>query len=69
MYAEIFSHDELHQMVEFYKTPLGRKMVEKLPLVMQKALPIIQMEMPRFAQRLKTRVSDTLGKYRNEKEG
>ena len=35
IYSKYFTEEEINQIVKFYKTPIGKKMVEKLPLIMQ----------------------------------
>lgn len=35
IYSKYFTEEEISQIVQFYKTPIGRKMVERLPLIMQ----------------------------------
>jgi hypothetical protein len=42
IYAEVFSEDELHEILEFYGTPLGRKMLDRMPELMQKSMQISQ---------------------------
>lgn len=38
IYAKHFTHDEIQQMLEFYATPLGRKMVTTMPALMQELM-------------------------------
>ena len=42
VYAEVFSDEELHEIVAFYQSPLGRKMVDRMPELMQKSMQISQ---------------------------
>jgi len=42
VYAEVFSADELKQIIDFYKSPLGVKLLDKMPQLMQKAMLITQ---------------------------
>jgi len=42
IYGESFTEEEVSAMVAFYKTPAGRSMLEKLPVVMQKSMEIVQ---------------------------
>lgn len=42
LYARTFTEDELRDMVAFYKTPSGRKSLEKMPLLMQEGFRISQ---------------------------
>jgi hypothetical protein len=37
LYDEAFSEDDLSKMVEFYRTPVGRKTIELMPAIMQQA--------------------------------
>jgi uncharacterized protein len=40
LYARNFSADELQQIVVFYKTPIGKKMVKTMPEMMQKSMAV-----------------------------
>lgn len=40
LYAEIFSEDEISELVKFYKTPAGRKFLEKSPELMKLSVEI-----------------------------
>jgi hypothetical protein len=42
VYAEEFSESELKQLTEFFNTPIGKKMNEKLPVLQQKGMLIGQ---------------------------
>lgn len=44
-YADIFSEEELKGLVEFYKSPVGKAYVEKVPQMMQKSAEITQRHM------------------------
>jgi uncharacterized protein len=35
IYESMFSEDELRQVIEFYRSPLGRKMLEKTPIAIE----------------------------------
>lgn len=37
LYDEVFSEDDLSKMLEFYRTPVGRKTIESMPGIMQRA--------------------------------
>lgn len=37
LYDDVFSEDELSKMLEFYRTPVGRKTIESMPGIMQRA--------------------------------
>lgn len=40
IYAESFTDDDIQQMLAFYKTPIGRKMIEKMPIIMQQSMQL-----------------------------
>jgi hypothetical protein len=42
VYAEVFSEDELKEIIEFYQSPLGRKLLDRMPDLMQKSMQISQ---------------------------
>jgi len=59
IYDKYFTHDEIKQLIKFYESPVGKKSVEKAPLMMgeimtvsqqwgeKKLAPVIQSEMKR----------------------
>ena len=38
IYAKYFTHDEIKQLLAFYRTPLGQKVIATLPAVMQESM-------------------------------
>jgi hypothetical protein len=54
LYASHFTVDELHQMADFYRTPVGRKMVAEMPRIGGEAMQIGQRVMlPRIDRFMK----------------
>jgi len=45
IYAEVFSEDELHQIIDFYHSPLGAKLLDRMPQLMQKSMQVTQERM------------------------
>jgi|GEM_PF-524441 len=45
VYAEVFSEDELRDVIAFYKSPLGKKLLDRMPELMQKSMQISQQRM------------------------
>ncbi|HPA77355.1 MAG TPA: DUF2059 domain-containing protein [Kiritimatiellia bacterium] len=45
IYAETFTADELKGIIDFYKTPVGRKFIEKQPEMMEKSMRVTQKQM------------------------
>lgn len=45
LFAEVFTMDELKGLVAFYESPVGRSMIEKQPIIVQKAMQMSQKRM------------------------
>ncbi|MFN3806663.1 DUF2059 domain-containing protein [Asticcacaulis sp.] len=58
VYAEVYTLDELKYMVSFYEDPRGKAMIEKMPLVMEKASQIAVSLMPEFQDDLMKRMCE-----------
>ena len=42
IYAKHFAHEEVKQLLEFYRTPLGQKLITALPAVAEEAMAVGQ---------------------------
>jgi uncharacterized protein len=42
VYAEVFTEDELRQSIAFYQSPLGKKLLARMPELMQKSIVLSQ---------------------------
>jgi hypothetical protein len=40
IYMESFTHEEINKMLEFYNSPIGKKMLKELPTITQKSMEI-----------------------------
>jgi uncharacterized protein len=57
LYAARFSEPELKEMIAFYKTALGKKMLEQEPLVVDETLTYMQQQWaPKFAEEAMARI-------------
>lgn len=65
-YIEVFSEDELNELIRFYSSPLGQKLLNKQPEVVKKGMQKMQVrlqeKMPEFQEKLKKRISEILKK-------
>ena len=56
LYLEVFTEAELKELIAFYKSPIGQKMLEKMPVLMQKSNELsgkrIQAAMPQLMLKL-----------------
>jgi hypothetical protein len=68
LYADVFSEQELNELIEFYQSPLGRKLLAKMPELMQKSMmktqAVIQEKMPEFQRRMEASIAELEKKYK-----
>ncbi len=57
VYMEVYSHDEIKELIEFYQTPIGKKTAENMGVISQKGMQAgqewgmeLQKIMVKFAQ-------------------
>lgn len=67
IYSEVFTEGELNQLVEFYQSPLGARLLEKMPEVMQKSMQktqaVMMTKMPEFQKRMEAKMAELQKKY------
>jgi uncharacterized protein len=68
IYAHIFNEDEMGELIRFYQSPLGQKMLKKMPeiiqLSVQRSQALIQKKMPELQKKLKKSLADIETKYK-----
>ena len=61
LYAEVFTEAELREMIAFYQTPLGRRMLQTMPQLMVRSAEIsqrrVQEHVPEMTRRMMERMS------------
>jgi uncharacterized protein len=62
VYARNFTADELRQLAEFYRGPIGQKFLEKMPVIAQESLAMGQKFGQEIAGELRSRMIDELRK-------
>jgi hypothetical protein len=60
IYSESFTQEELVGVLDFYKTPAGQAMINKMPLVMQKTMVEMQQRMGPMMQRVSQAAKDAI---------
>ena len=48
IYASVFTEKELQELIAFYKSPIGQKVLEKQPVLMQATMKKMQVEMAKI---------------------
>lgn len=56
VYADTFSHEEIRDILAFYRTPTGLKMLDTLPVLTQRSIQLAQQWAPQVAQQAMQRV-------------
>jgi len=52
LYAQTFDADEVQAMIDFYTSPVGQSMVQKMPQLMHNAMQAVQSRLMPFLQEL-----------------
>ena len=40
IYEKHFTHDDIKQMIAFYQSPIGKKLLKKMPVIMQESMAV-----------------------------
>jgi hypothetical protein len=60
-YVETFSEDELKGLLEFYQGPLGKKLIEKQPVLMERTMKLAERQMQSLRPRLTALAGEIMG--------
>jgi hypothetical protein len=60
LYAREFTEKELKEMTKFYQTPVGRKALEKMPILMQGGMEIGQRRMQEHMPELQQAIAEKM---------
>ena len=58
IYGKYFSDEEITQLIAFYKTPLGKKIIETMPLIMQDSYGVGQAWGTKLAEKIQLRLKE-----------
>lgn len=65
IYAKHFNSKDIDELIKFYKSDIGKKMVQQTPIITGELMQnMMQKGMPEFQQKIKQRIKETLS---NEK--
>ena len=53
IYVKTYTEGEIRAILEFYKSPAGKKFIEKMPQLMQESIAISQKNMPIFVEKMR----------------
>ena len=70
IYVKVFTEDELKEIIQFYRSPLGQKLLNKMPELLQESIEkmqiLVQDKMPEFQERLQKTITELEEKYKEE---
>jgi len=68
VYSEVFTEKEIDQLIRFYQSPLGQKILAKMPELLQacfqRSQALVKEKLPEFQERLKKRLEEVEAKYK-----
>jgi len=59
MYVKTYTEEEIRAISEFYKSPIGKKFIEKTPQLLQQSMAISQKNMPKIMKSI-TKISEEM---------
>lgn len=60
IYRESFTQEEVDGLIAFYKSPAGAAMINKMPLVMQKSMTMVQQRMVPLMEKIQDAMKQTI---------
>jgi hypothetical protein len=58
IYQESFTQDDIDGLINFYASPAGQSFIEKMPVVMQKSMTLMQARMGPIMQRMQAQIKE-----------
>ena len=68
LYADTFTEEELHAAVDFYRSPAGKAMLEKMPLLMTVSMKMVQEQLGDLTPEVKRIIEEQEERWREEQE-
>ena len=68
IYAKVYTEEEITALNQFYQSPVGQKMLAKMPELMKESLGIAQKSMQKVIPRLQALAQEMAGEIRKHKQ-
>ncbi len=68
IYVKTYTEGEIKAISEFYKSPAGKKFIEKMPQLMQESMAISQKNMPIFTEKMQKLFEEMVNEIKQLKE-
>jgi hypothetical protein len=69
LYGNVFSEAELQDIIAFYQSDAGQKMLKRQPELMQGSMVMMQEQMQRLMPKMKALIDKQVAEYRTKKQG
>jgi hypothetical protein len=70
IYMDVFTEDEINELIGFYQSPLGKKMLDKMPALAQTTLArtqdMVLKKMPEIQRRVENLKAELENRYKKE---
>lgn len=60
IYASVFTEEEIQAVIEFYKSPVGKKFIEKQPELMAQTMQKMQVEMSKIMPKIQADIQKAI---------
>lgn len=67
IYARVYTEEEIMEINKFYSSPAGKKMIEKMPLLMQETMTLTQKNMQRLLPKIQQISEEMAQEVKNSK--
>ncbi len=68
IYVKTYTEGEIRAISDFYKTPAGKKFIEKMPQLMRESMAIGQRKIPAFTEKVQKISQEMINEIKQSKE-
>jgi hypothetical protein len=68
VYRESFNQQEINDLITFYKSPTGQMFVEKMPVIMNKSMALMQQRMGPMMERIRSAQKESMSELNPAKD-
>ena len=58
IYSKHFSDEEIKDLIAFYKTPTGKKLIEKQTIISKESMELTMKYMPEFQKKITEKIAE-----------
>lgn len=68
LYVKVYTESELKELIVFYKSPIGQKLLAKMPQIMQESMKISQSQMASLLPKIQALSKEMVAELRRNEE-